>query len=238
MGWIRWAWRQVTSMRTALVLLLLLAIAAVPGSIVPQRSADPNGVTQYFTDNPDLAPVLDNLQLFDVYTSAWFSAIYILLFVSLIGCVIPRTQHHWKALRARPPRTPARLARLDAYREELIEVADRVPTDRRAGLGRGIRRRRPRGEAAARRRLPRRALRLPRLVLGLGRARLPARDRQPRLPRRPGRRARGRGARRRLRLHRPARDRRGHHLRQHPAGLLVDEPGPLRLARARCRRTR
>ncbi|MGC5172681.1 cytochrome c biogenesis protein ResB [Micromonospora sp. DT81.3] len=124
MGWIRWAWRQVTSMRTALVLLLLLAIAAVPGSIVPQRSADPNGVTQYFTDNPDLAPVLDNLQLFDVYTSVWFSAIYILLFVSLIGCVIPRTQHHWKALRARPPRTPARLSRLDAYREELVEVAD------------------------------------------------------------------------------------------------------------------
>ena len=108
-GWLRWGWRQLTSMRTALVLLLLLAIAAVPGSIVPQRSADPNGVTQYFADNPDLAPVLDNLQLFDVYTSAWFSAIYILLFVSLIGCVIPRTKHHWKALRARPPRTPARL---------------------------------------------------------------------------------------------------------------------------------
>ncbi|HWI30480.1 MAG TPA: cytochrome c biogenesis protein ResB [Microbacterium sp.] len=122
-GWMRWAWRQLTSMRTALVLLLLLAIAAVPGSIVPQRSADPNGVTQYYASNPDLAPVLDNLQLFDVYISAWFSAIYILLFVSLIGCVIPRTQHHWKALRARPPRTPARLARLDAYREDLIELA-------------------------------------------------------------------------------------------------------------------
>lgn len=127
-GWLRWAWRQLTSMRTALVLLLLLAIAAIPGSIVPQRSADPNGVTQYYTDNPDLAPILDNLQLFDVYVSAWFSAIYLLLFVSLIGCVIPRTKHHYKALRARPPRTPVRLARLDAYREELIEVAGAVPT--------------------------------------------------------------------------------------------------------------
>jgi cytochrome c biogenesis protein len=121
-GWTRWAWRQLTSMRTALVLLLLLAIAAVPGSIVPQRSADPNGVTQYFVDNPDLAPVLDRLQLFDVYSSAWFSAIYILLFVSLIGCVIPRTQHHWKALRARPPRTPARLSRLDDHTESLVEI--------------------------------------------------------------------------------------------------------------------
>ena len=126
-GWARWGWRQLTSMRTALLLLLLLAIAAIPGSLVPQRSADPNGVTQYFTDNPDLAPILDGLQLFDVYTSAWFSAIYILLFISLIGCVIPRTQHHWKALRARPPRTPARLERLSTYRETLIEGADADP---------------------------------------------------------------------------------------------------------------
>ncbi|QIG39730.1 cytochrome c biogenesis protein ResB [Microbacterium sp. 4R-513] len=122
-GWLRWGWRQLTSMRTALVLLLLLAIAAVPGSIVPQRSADPNGVTQYFSDNPGLAPILDNLQLFDVYTSAWFSAIYILLFVSLIGCVIPRTKHHWKARRSRPPRTPARLSRLDDHRESIVELS-------------------------------------------------------------------------------------------------------------------
>jgi cytochrome c biogenesis protein len=121
-GWLRWGWRQLTSMRTALVLLLLLAIAAVPGSLVPQRSADPNGVTQYFTDNPDLAPVLDKLSLFDVYTSPWFSAIYILLFISLIGCVLPRTKHHWKALRSQPPRTPARLARLDDHRTVTVPV--------------------------------------------------------------------------------------------------------------------
>lgn len=125
-GWFRWGWRQLTSMRTALVLLLLLAIAAVPGSLVPQRSADPNGVTQYFTDNPDLAPVLDNLSLFDVYTSPWFSAIYILLFVSLVGCVIPRTKHHYKAMRAQPPRTPARLARLDAHLTEILEYQDEM----------------------------------------------------------------------------------------------------------------
>jgi cytochrome c biogenesis protein len=114
-GWLRFLWRQLTSMRTALFLLLLLAIAAVPGSLVPQRSSDPNGVTQYFTDNPDLAPVLDKVQAFDVYSSAWFSAIYLLLFVSLIGCVIPRTQHHLAALRAQPPKTPARLARLAGF---------------------------------------------------------------------------------------------------------------------------
>lgn len=119
-GWVRFAWRQLTSMRTALLLLLLLAIAAVPGSLVPQRSSDPNGVTQYFADNPELAPVLDGFQMFDVYTSAWFSAVYLLLFVSLIGCIIPRTKHHFEALRARPPRTPVRLSRLAGYTERAL----------------------------------------------------------------------------------------------------------------------
>lgn len=113
--WLRWGWRQLTSMRTAILLLLLLAIASVPGSIFPQRTADPNGVLQYFRTNPDLAPILDGLQVFDLYNSAWFSGIYLLLFISLIGCIIPRTRHHWKALRTRPPRTPARLSRLSAH---------------------------------------------------------------------------------------------------------------------------
>ncbi|NQX26244.1 cytochrome c biogenesis protein ResB [Microbacteriaceae bacterium VKM Ac-2854] len=116
-------WRQLTSMRTALFLLLLLAIAAVPGSLVPQRSSDPNGVTQYFVDNPDLAPLLDKVQAFDTYTSAWFSSIYLLLFVSLIGCVIPRTKHHFDAMRSRPPKTPVRLQRLAGYTTREVEGA-------------------------------------------------------------------------------------------------------------------
>jgi cytochrome c biogenesis protein len=114
-GYLRFFWRQLTSMRTALFLLLLLAFAAIPGSLVPQRSSDPNGVIQYEVDNPDLFPVLDGLQVFNTYTSVWFSSIYLLLFVSLIGCIIPRTRHHLAALRTRPPKTPARLTRLAGY---------------------------------------------------------------------------------------------------------------------------
>lgn len=119
-GWLRFAWRQLTSMRTAILLLLMLAIAAVPGSLVPQRSSDPNGVSQYFASNPDSAPIMDKFQLFDVYSSAWFSAIYLLLFISLIGCIVPRTKHHFLAMRARPPKTPARLERLPAYTERTL----------------------------------------------------------------------------------------------------------------------
>ncbi|MBF4632939.1 cytochrome c biogenesis protein ResB [Agreia pratensis] len=115
LGWLRWFWRQLSSMRTALFLLLLLALAAVPGSLVPQRSSDPNGVTQYFVDNPTLAPILDSVQMFSVYSSVWFSSIYLLLFISLVGCVIPRTKHHFDALRSAPPKTPARLERLGGF---------------------------------------------------------------------------------------------------------------------------
>ena len=32
-GWLRWGWRQLTSMRTALILLLLMAIAAIVADI-------------------------------------------------------------------------------------------------------------------------------------------------------------------------------------------------------------
>jgi cytochrome c biogenesis protein len=102
-------------MQTALLLLLMLALAAIPGSLVPQRSADPNGVTTYFQQNPQLAPVLDGFQLFDVYTSSWFSAIYILLFVSLIGCLVPRIAVHYRAMRAQPVATPRALSRMPAF---------------------------------------------------------------------------------------------------------------------------
>lgn len=127
LGWARWAWRQLTSMRTALFLLMLLAVGAVPGSIFPQRGIDATKVTEYLTDRPTLGPWLDRLGLFDVYASAWFSAIYLLLFVSLIGCVIPRTRVHLVSLRGRPPRTPARLDRLPAYSSAPTEAsADEV----------------------------------------------------------------------------------------------------------------
>jgi cytochrome c biogenesis protein len=102
-------------MRTALFLLLLVAFAAVPGSLVPQVTSDPNGVIQYKAENPGWSKVLDFLGVFNTYSSVWFSAIYILLFVSLVGCIIPRTMQHVAALRSQPPKTPARLSRLPGF---------------------------------------------------------------------------------------------------------------------------
>lgn len=111
----RFAWRQLTSMRTALFLLLLLAVASIPGSLIPQRSQNPMKVQEYFTNDPNLASWMNRLSLFDVYGSPWFSAIYILLFISLIGCVLPRTFDHLRAARALPPITPQNLDRMEFF---------------------------------------------------------------------------------------------------------------------------
>ncbi|GHE11036.1 cytochrome c biogenesis protein ResB [Klenkia taihuensis] len=112
---LRW-WRSLTAMRTALVLLFLLAVASVPGSLLPQRSLSQSQVTRYFADHPDLAPVLDRFYLFDVFSSPWFAAIYLLLFLSLIGCVVPRAVEHARAVFAAPPPAPRHLHRLPDHR--------------------------------------------------------------------------------------------------------------------------
>jgi cytochrome c biogenesis protein len=125
LGWgggLRYLWTQLTSMRTALVLLFGLALAAIPGSLVPQRNVSPVRVSDFINEHPTLGPIYDTLGLFNVYTSPWFSAIYLLLFVSLVGCIIPRIGVYAKALRARPPKTPRNLSRLPAY--AAVEIAD------------------------------------------------------------------------------------------------------------------
>lgn len=111
----RWLWRQLTSMRTALILLLLLGVAAIPGSLFPQRTQNPLKVNDLFKSNPGTAKFLDQLHIFDVYSSPWFSSIYILLFISLIGCVLPRSFEHLKGIGAKPSLTPKNLNRMEFH---------------------------------------------------------------------------------------------------------------------------
>jgi cytochrome c biogenesis protein len=135
LGWrggLRYLWTQLTSMRTALILLFALALAAIPGSLVPQRRISPVRVTDFIDEHPRLGPIYDTLGLFDVYNSPWFSAIYLLLFVSLVGCIVPRIGVYARALRARPPKTPRNLLRLPAYAAADLADGDHDGLDRAA----------------------------------------------------------------------------------------------------------
>jgi cytochrome c biogenesis protein len=131
LAFLRNTWRGLTAMRTALVLLFLLALAAMPGALLPQWSLNTPKVEQYIAAHGWWGRLLDRLQFYGVYGSVWFSAIYVLLFVSLVGCLLPRTVEYAKQLFAKPVITPRNLARLPHHvRAELTgdpdEMADRV----------------------------------------------------------------------------------------------------------------
>ncbi|GGJ95076.1 putative cytochrome C biogenesis protein ResB [Pilimelia anulata] len=136
---LRHTWRQLTSMRTALILLFLLALAAVPGSLLPQKSVKIEDVEGFARRNPDAARWLDRVWGFEVFTSPWFAAIYLLLFASLVGCILPRAAEHWRALRAAPPAVPRHLDRLAAHAAPAdvpgapADVADRLRRALRRG---------------------------------------------------------------------------------------------------------
>ncbi len=108
-------WRTLTSMGTALVLLFLLALAAIPGALLPQRNLNESKVDEYLAAHPTLGPWLDRVQAFDVFSSFWFTAIYVLLFISLVGCLTPRMIEHFHSLRAVPVSAPRNLGRLPKH---------------------------------------------------------------------------------------------------------------------------
>jgi len=143
--WLKWAWRQLTSMRIALVLLFLLALGSVPGSMLPQQGSDPVGVQQYFSSHPALAPWLNHLGLFNVFAAPWFAAIYLLLFASLVGCVVPRTFRLAGSARTLPPRAPRNLSRLPRFAEYATSLPPAAAAEAAARVlsAHGFRLRRP-----------------------------------------------------------------------------------------------
>ncbi len=115
-------WRDLTSMRVALVLLFLLALAALPGALLPQRSLNAAKVDAYIAEYPTWGPLLERLGFFEVFASPWFAAIYLLLFVSLVGCLVPRSLGQARALRATPPATPTNLSRLPHHGRATLDT--------------------------------------------------------------------------------------------------------------------
>ncbi|MGV0780612.1 cytochrome c biogenesis protein ResB [Mycolicibacterium sp. XJ766] len=116
-------------MGTALVLLFLLALGAIPGALLPQRSLNESKVDEYLAAHPTLGPWLDRVQAFDVFSSFWFTSIYVLLFISLVGCLTPRMIEHFRSLRAVPVPAPRNLGRLPKHQaEQVTGDADEIAT--------------------------------------------------------------------------------------------------------------
>jgi cytochrome c biogenesis protein len=89
-------------MRTALVLLILLAAASSVGSLLPQIPNSPERVASYRSAHPALGDFFARAGFFDVFGSWWFALILSLLFVSLIACLVPRSRAMIRSIRQRP----------------------------------------------------------------------------------------------------------------------------------------
>ncbi len=118
---VAFVWRSLRSMRTALVLLLLVGLGAVAGSLVPQVGVADARIAATFREHPLRARIFEQLGLFDVYGSWWFTLLYSLLLVSLVGCLVPRTRAFLRNALARP--TAARdLGSMRHYAELQVPV--------------------------------------------------------------------------------------------------------------------
>ncbi|MHA2787993.1 cytochrome c biogenesis protein ResB [Corynebacterium sp. S7] len=124
-------------MRTALILLFLLALVSIPGALLPQRSISEFRVDEYKAANPTMGEIYDRLQLFDVFSSSWFIAIVTLLMISLVGCIIPRSWDHYKAYTTPPTRAPKFLNRMPLHTEGVVDKPlDEVAADTKKYLKR------------------------------------------------------------------------------------------------------
>jgi cytochrome c biogenesis protein len=130
-------WRTLRSMRTALILLLVVAVASIFGSLVPQVHIARPAVLRLYLDHPLLARVYETLGLFDVYGSWWFTTCYALLLISLASCLIPRT----RALRRGLGMKPQAMRELEGMRH-FAETSVALAPDRALERARGILRRR------------------------------------------------------------------------------------------------
>ncbi len=132
------AWRTLRSMRTALILLLLLALAAVAGSLVPQVGLGDGKIAQLVRDHPFRAELFRKLGLLDVFGSWWFTLIYTLLLISLAACLFPRTRALVRNLFARPEL----VRELDGFRHYAERTVSEEPGPALTRARRILRRRR------------------------------------------------------------------------------------------------
>jgi cytochrome c biogenesis protein len=82
---VRHAIETISSMRFAIALLVILAIASIIGTVLTQEDPYPNYVNQF---GPFWADIFRGLSLYNVYSAWWFMLILIFLVISVSLCVI------------------------------------------------------------------------------------------------------------------------------------------------------
>ncbi len=87
-------WRFFSSVKLTIVLLIILAIASIAGTLIPQQG---QGAVQFAKSlSPEWFRFFSSLNLFDMYHSLWFRILLGFLGLNLIICSIDRFSGSWK----------------------------------------------------------------------------------------------------------------------------------------------
>ncbi len=97
-------WHTLTSVRLALIVILLLTAGLLAGTMINQVSAsvaaDRASYNQWIADARErygvFTPLMERLQLFNVYGSFWFRGLIAVLVANIVVCTVNR----WGSLRA------------------------------------------------------------------------------------------------------------------------------------------
>jgi len=100
----RSAWKFFSSVKLAIVLIILITLASVLGTLIPQgRSA-----AEYSARYGSLASLLNGLRLTRLYQSAWYLGLLLLFAVNTVVCTLSRLGPKWRRAFGPAPETDAK----------------------------------------------------------------------------------------------------------------------------------
>jgi cytochrome c biogenesis protein len=89
-------WKFFSSVKLAVVLLIILAVVSVIGTVIQQNQAPEDYLREY---SPATVQLFETLGFFDLYHTWWFVLILLLFTANLTICTLERFPTAWKVMR-------------------------------------------------------------------------------------------------------------------------------------------
>jgi cytochrome c biogenesis protein len=119
---IRKTWQTLCSIRTGVVLIILVVIFAAAGTVILQRPmTDPDDMARAYS--PAMLRLLDATGLTDIFHARWFVALLVLVSLSIVAASIQRFPNAWRYF-SRQYRVPEENFRRVLPAQAQIPVAD------------------------------------------------------------------------------------------------------------------
>lgn len=124
---IRKIWQTMSSIKTGVVLIILVVIFSAAGTVILQRPmTDPDDLQRAYS--PAMLRFLDATGLTDVFHARWFVALLVLVSLSIIAASVERFPNAWRYF-ARPYKSPD-----DSFRRAIPTQARIAIRDEEEGL--------------------------------------------------------------------------------------------------------